>query len=272
MTTYTSAASQPATELINSARQLLATRRNNPSVQNWLTHLGLSSPEELLSPSRAADWNAVLSLLLAEHRAKNSLATATLLAGQARTIANISRWADGSSVQERFNTTVEAFLSHALTRAPLSHPYLGEQLYWITLRAVSRNLYAREVDAAPLPMVLEDRRELDLEDKHELVCLDDYLTVDSILGWAQSQKVLTDADAQVLKLRFGHEKCVPVRQIAADLGVSENALESRLRRILGRLRNHVLSNMSAFEHACLSRSHQMPVSAAAASDREQIAA
>lgn len=272
MTTHTSAASQPATELINSTHRLLAARRNRASVQNWLTDLGLSSAEELLSPSPAADWNAVLGLLLSEHRANNTLATAALLAGQARTIANVSRWAAGDSVQERFNTTVEAFLSHALTRAPLSHPYLGEQLYWITLRAVSLNLHAREVDAAPLPVVLENTHELDLEDKHELVCLDDYLTVDSILGWAHSQRVLTDDDARVLMLRFGRERCAPVREIAADLGVSENALESRLRRILGRLRNHVLSNMSAFEHACLSNSHQMPVSVAAASDLEQFAA
>lgn len=264
MTTYTSAASQPATELINSAHRLLAARRNKASLQNWLADLGLSSAEELLSPSPAADWNAVLGFLLTEHRANNTLATAALLAGQARTIANVSRWAHGDNVQERFNTTVEAFLSHALTRVPLTHPYLGEQLYWITLRAVSTSLKAREVDTAPLT--------IDLEDSHDLFSLDNYLTVDSILGWAHSQEVLTDDDARVLMLRFGRERCAPVREIAADLGVSENALESRLRRILGRLRNHVLSNMSAFEHACLSNSHRAPISVAAASDREQVAA
>lgn len=264
MTKHTSAASLPATELITSAHHLLAARRNKAIVQNWLTQLGLHTPDELLSPSPAVDWNDVLSLLIAEHRAHNPLATAVLLAGQSRMIAKVSLWAHGDSVHECFNTTVEAFLSQALTRAPLSHRHLGEQLYWITLRSVRGSLKARRIDCAPLTV--------DLEDRHDLVALDDYLTADSILGWAHSQQVINDDDARVLVLRFAREQSAPVREIAAELGVNENALESRLRRLVGRLRNHILANMSAFEHACLSDSYRVPVCLAVTSNREQFAA
>lgn len=139
-------------------------------------------------------------------------------------------------------STVDAFLSRALTRAKLGHKYLDAQLYWVTLRTVCNQ------DEAPVESYeLRD----DTAGPDVYVDVDEALTAAIVLDWAQTKGLLNDDDRRALDVRFGGKTVLPVREVAARLEVSENGLKSRLRRAMGRIRGGVAEDAEELTQVCV---------------------
>lgn len=265
MTTYASAAAQPAALLIAHTRQLLSSRTNRGTVNRWLHSLESDTVETLISPDSNSPTAPATRLLLAEHRSGTKLATAVLLARKARWIATLSQLAIGDTPEERFQNAVETFLSVAAKTVPLNHRFLDEQLYWITLRSLNLARHAHTAEPSALSLTI------DLADDSEIYMIDNYLTVSSILGWARAVDAISDRDLHVLTLRFGSDSTVSVRQIAAQIGDTEDSIESRLRRSMQRIRTAVQARGAEFERACAT-AVSMPAGISRKRSAEEVAA
>ncbi len=71
-----------------------------------------------------------------------------------------------------------------------------------------------------------------------------------MLDWSHRKGLITDDERAALDLRFGGERALPVRAVAAQLGLTENALESRLRRATARISSAVRVDRDELERAC----------------------
>ncbi|MGV0743887.1 sigma factor-like helix-turn-helix DNA-binding protein [Mycolicibacterium sp. XJ870] len=233
---------QPAAHLAEHVRLLTASRTHRGTVSGWLTRLGLSDAGQLLD-ALAGPTPTSTSLLITEHHQGCPLAAKVLLGAKSRMLAAVSRHASGEDPQDRFHTTVAAFLDHALIRADVNSEHLDAQLYWITLRTVSR----KRSNVARAEMELHTC----IAGPDVVANADTYITVYSLLEWAHNARVINDVDRRAFMLRFCGERPMPVRQVAAMLGVSEDSLESRLRRALHRLRKAVVERRDDMESACM---------------------
>ena len=237
---------QPAAHLISHARQLLATRTHHATVHDWVATLGINSAEALIDTHAAQHRSGPITrLLIAEHRNRNHLATTLLLARCARWIAKVSRYAQGDSIDERFNTTIDAFLTTAAHKAPLNHPYLSQQLYWITLRTVTNAKRSHTHTAAALSVTIDIPANLNNE-----YGIEHYLTADALLTWAATQKIITDTERDILALRYTGDETMTVRDIASAINATEHAIESKIRRTLARIRKAIHNTPTDFEQFC----------------------
>lgn len=234
---------QPAARLAHHVNLLLGLRAHSDTVSHWLTRLRISDCDRLLS-ELAGSNPASTSLLITEHRRGCQLAATVLLGAKCRMLAAVSRHASGENAQDRFHTTIAAFMDHALVRADVTSEHLDAQLYWITLRTVSRQ---RNI-AGDIELQLHSG----VAGPDVVADADTYITVYSLLEWAHETGVINDIDRRAFMLRFCGERPMPVRQVAAMLGVSEDSLESRLRRALNRLRKAVVERRDDMESACMS--------------------
>ncbi|MHC9295418.1 sigma factor-like helix-turn-helix DNA-binding protein [Mycobacterium sp. LTG2003] len=254
MTPHTGpAVCQPAARLAHHVNVLIASRAHSGTVSRWLTRLRIADRDQLLS-ELAGSNPASTSLLITEHRRGCQLAGKVLLGAKCRMLAAVSRHAPGENAQDRFHTTVAAFMDHALVRADVTSEHLDAQLYWITLRTVSR----QRTPVGDIEMELH----AGLAGPDVVADADTYITVYSLLEWAHGTGVINDVDRRAFMLRFCGERPMPVRQVAAMLGVSEDSLESRLRRALDRLRKAVVERRDDMESACMAHywaSQNMPL-------------
>jgi hypothetical protein len=166
-----------------------------------------------------------------------------VLAGaKARILSAIARHAPGDSVEERLQVTLEAFLTRALPRVKPGHPYVDQQLYFITLRTVTKRH-----DKRPAKVDLS----FDVPGADVAADIDGYLTGGVLLQWGVAKGYLSESDRQALAVRYGGPKALPVREVAAQLGVHENKLESQLRRAVARLREGVAAQRDELDRACV---------------------
>lgn len=214
---------------------------NRALVQRWLGTLGHLSVSELLAAVAAQD-SAATAFLLTEHHRGAQLATTLLLGAKVSMLLSVASHAPGDTRDERFQTTLEAFLGHALVRVDVTHTYVDQQLYWITLRTVTN---AKRTHRDDLTLTREEAAE------DVAVNIESYLSRDAILQWAHSRGILNEADVETLMLRYGGEDSRPVRDLAAQLGITEDALESRLRRVKARLRRAVHAHRDDLNRACV---------------------
>jgi DNA-directed RNA polymerase specialized sigma24 family protein len=233
--------SGPARQMAEHARQTARLRSHQPTLTEWLSALQLDTIDALFD-AVCGDNMAATSLLVSEHQDGNKLATAVLMGAKAPMLAAVSRHAPGDTYDERFQVTVDAFLSRALTRAKLGHKYLDAQLYWVTLRTVC-NQHEAPVESYELR---DDTAGPDV-----YVDVDEALTAAIVLDWAQNKGLLNDDDRRALDVRFGGKTVLPVREVAARLDVSENGLESRLRRAMGRIRGGVADDAEELTQVCV---------------------
>ena len=245
MSTYTTdKLSGPARLLQEHARHTAALRSHRDTTAAWLTALQLGSLDELFDAVGSDNTDAT-SLLISEHRKGTSLATTVLLGAKARMLAAVCRHAPGDAYEERFQATVDAFLVRALVRAKVNHPHLNAQLYWVTLRTVY-NQHQQPTEFAVEPEEMRDVAGADV-----VLDLDECLTASIVLDWAQSKGMLSDQDRQALDVRFGGSAVLPVREVAHRLEVSEDGLETRLRRAMRRIRDGVAGDDGQLSQACL---------------------
>jgi DNA-directed RNA polymerase specialized sigma24 family protein len=245
MSTYTTdKLSGPARLLVAHARQTMALKSHRETIAAWLTKLNLGAVEELFAAA-GSDGTAATSLLITEHRNGSSVATTILLAAKARMLAAVCRHAPGDDYSERFQITVDAFLSVAVARAKINHPHLNAQLYWVTLRSVHNQ------HQAPAEVAVEPEEMRDVAGPDVVVDLDEHLTASIVLDWAQSKGLLNDQDRQALDVRFGGSTVLPVREVAHRLDLSEDGLETRLRRAIRRIRDGVSTDEGHLSQACL---------------------
>lgn len=242
MTTQPLALPRPAAALREHALRTAGLRSHRAHVTDWLRAVDVASIEQLFDALGGRDTTST-ALLLAEHRRGVGLAATVLLGAKAVMLSSVARHAPGDSPEERFQVTVDAFLSRALPTVKPTHKHADAQLYWITLRTVTK------LHEAPLCSAEPSFEDVAGEDVHAEV--DTYLTADVLLDWALARNVLAEQDHRALKIRFGGEAALPVREVAAVLGVTENKLESRLRRALTRLREAVESDRDDLDRACV---------------------
>ena len=245
MSTYTTdKLSGPARLLEAHARQTAALKSHRGTIAAWLLTLQLDSIDELFDAVGSDNTDAT-SLLVTEHRRGTSLATAVLLGAKARMLAAVCRHAPGEVYEERFQVTVDAFLSRAVARAKVNHPHLNAQLYWVTLRTVHNQ------HQAPTEIAVEPEEMRDVAGADVVLDLDEFLTASIVLDWAQSKGMLSAQDRQALDVRFGGTAVLPVREVAHRLEVSEDGLETRLRRAMRRIRDGVAADDGQLSQACL---------------------
>lgn len=246
MSTYTTdRLSGPARLLVTHARHTAALKTHRDTLSGWLLTLNLDTVDELLDAA-GSDNTAATSLLVTEHQQGTSLATVMLLGAKARMLAAVSRHAPGEDYSERFQITVDAFLSRAVARAKVNHPHLNAQLYWVTLRTV-HSLHQQPKEVAVEPEAL-----LSMAPGVDVALdLDEYLTASIVLDWAQSKGLLNAQDRQALDVRFGGPAVLPVREVAQRLEVSEDGLETRLRRAIRRIRDGVSADDGHLSRVCV---------------------
>lgn len=245
MSTYTTdKLSGPARLLVTHARQTAALKSHRDTLSGWLRILNLDSVDELFQAA-GSDNTAATSLLVTEHQRGASLATAVLLGAKARMLAAVCRHAPGEDYTERFQVTVDAFLSHAVARAKINHPHLNAQLYWVTLRTVHNQ------HQAPKEVAVEPEQMREVAGADVALDLDEYLTASIVLDWAQSKGLLNAQDRQALDVRFGGPAVLPVREVALRMQVSEDGLETRLRRAIRRIRDGVSADNGHLSQVCV---------------------
>lgn len=211
----------------------------------WLHELDLGSVDELLDALGGRHREST-TLLLQDYRRGAPFAVTVLVAAKTVMLSSIARQAPGDTLEERFQVTLDAFLSCALPRVHPDHRFADEQLYWVTLRTVTRPRNAPWVDPD---------FDLDSVAGGDVVAdMDEHLTADAILDWAMRTGLITDLDRQALLLRFGGPSVVPVREVAAHLGVGERRLETRLRRAIAGIKAAVVSQRVALERSCVAAS------------------
>ena len=246
MTENLTAHAQPAEHLISHARQLLNGPTHRATLQRWIHTLKIDTTEALIDTHAAQhDSGDITRLLITHHRNGNHLATTLLLARCARWMAKVSRYADGDSIGERFNTSIDAFLTTAAFKAPLSHQYLNQQLYWITLRTVTnaKRSHTNTGSALPLTMDIPEKSTNEYDIEH-------YLTAESLLAWADTRNIITATERDILALRYTGSETRTVRDIASALNATEHAVESKIRRTLSRIRKAIHDAPSDFELFC----------------------
>lgn len=219
-------------------------RSNRSRIAQWLTQLDLPDVPALLEAVKGDD-TAPTALLVAEHQDGCSLATTLLLGAKARMLWAVARSAPGDP-DDRTQIALEAFLSRALVRVNPAHPYIDQQLYWITLRAVcdtgavyplDQSCWGFDPDAVAGGDVAADS--------------DSYITARVLLDWAADCGVLTENDRTALELRFTGATTMPVREVARRLGMPEDRLETRLRRSISRLRAAAAEHGDDLYRACV---------------------
>jgi hypothetical protein len=242
MTTQPRSLPRPAAALQAHALRCAGLRSHRAQVSAWLRAAKVSTVEQLFDALGGRNTDSTAALL-ADHRRGVALASTVLLGAKAVMLSSVARHAPGDSADERFQATVDAFLSHALPAVNPTHEYADAQLYWVTLRTVTKR------HAAPLCAAEPSFEDVAGEDAS--VEVDSYLTADALLDWALVRGVIVEADHQALMLRFGGERTLPVREVAAIVGVAENKLESRLRRAMNRLRDAVAADRDGLDRACI---------------------
>lgn len=234
-----------AAALHEHAKSSARLRSNRPHFAAWLRALNFSTAEQLFDAVAGRDPQAT-ALLLSEYRRGVPLASTVLIGAKVVMLTAVARHAPGDCLDDRFQATLEAFLSHALPRVQPNHKYADAQLYWITLRTVTRQHRDRVTDI-PAPNETFDNSVGD----DVTVDIDSYMTGGFLLDWALAVGVLSEFEHRALGLRFGGETAQPVREVAARIGVSEDSLESRLRRATARLRVAASENRHGLERACV---------------------
>lgn len=219
-------------------------RSNRPRVQDWLTQLALPDTAALFEAING-DNTAATALLVAEHQRGCSLATAILIGAKARMLAAVERCAPGDP-DERTQIVLEAFLSRALARVNPAHPYIDQQLYWITLRAVSNTKAQHPLDESRWAAGFDPTA---VAGDDVAADADSYLTARVLLDWAAERGWLSEMDRTALELRFTGATAMPVREVARRLGVTEDRLETRLRRAIKRLRTAAAEHGDDLYHA-----------------------
>lgn len=249
MTVEPSNLPRPAAALREHALRTAALPSHRAQVSAWMRAANVTSVEQLFEAIGGRDADSTV-VLLADHRRGVALAATVLLGAKAVMLSSVARHAPGDSTDlqyavtdERFQATVDAFLSHALPAVNPNHKHADAQLYWITLRTVTKLHEAPVCDAEPS---FDDVAGADVHAE-----ADGFLTAPLLLDWALSRGVLSEQDHRALKIRFGGETSVPVREVAALLGVPENNMESRLRRATKRLRDAAIADREDLNRACV---------------------
>lgn len=242
MTTQPLSLPRPAAALRDHALHRAGMRGHRVQVSTWLRAAGVTTVEQLFDALGGRDTDSTAALL-ADHRRGVALASTVLLGAKAVMLSAVARHAPGDSIDERFQVTVDAFLSCALPKVKPSHKYADAQLYWITLRTVTK------LHEAPLWVSATEVDDVAGDD----VCADieSCLTGDVVLDWALQRGVITAQDHHALKIRFGGDSAVSVREVAATLGVTEDKLESQLRRATKRLRDAVIAHRDDLDRVCI---------------------
>jgi len=242
MTTPPLSLPRPAAALREHALLCAGLRSHRAQVSAWLRALDITSVEQLFDAIGGRDSDST-AVLLADYRRGVALASTVLLGAKAVMLSSVARHVPLPSSGERFQVTVDAFLSRALPAVVPSHKYADAQLYWITLRTVTK---LHEAPASDLEPAFDDMAGDD-------VCaeVDGYLTATVLLDWALARGVIAEHDHRALKIRFSGDAALPVREVAAVLGVSEDKLESRLRRAMTRLREAVKADRADLDRACI---------------------
>lgn len=242
MTTQPLSLPRPAAALRDYARRCAGMRSHRAQISAWLRSTHVSTVEQLFDALAGRDGESTAHLLV-DYRRGVPLASTVLLGAKAVMLASVARHAPGDTAEERFQVTVDAFLAHALPTVKPTHKYVDAQLYWVTLRTVTKLHQAPLCDAEPC---FDDVAGADVHADP-----DSYLTADAVLNWALERGFIVEDDHRALVLRYGGEKARPVREVAAIVGVSENMLESRLRRAMTRLRDAVVADRDDLYRACI---------------------
>lgn len=204
---------------------------NRARVRDWLAQLGLPDTAALLEAING-DNTAATALLVTEHQRGCSLATTILIGAKARMLAAVGRCAPGDP-DERIQVVLEAFLSRALARVNPAHPYVDQQLYWITLRTVSSTKALHPLDESHWEAGFDPNA---IAGADVAADSNSYLTARVLLDWAAERGLLSEMDRTALELRYTGATAMPVREVARRLGMPEDRLETRLRRAIRRLR------------------------------------
>lgn len=210
-------------------------RSNRARITQWLTELELPDVEALFDSIDGirADNTGATARLVADHQNGCALATTILLGAKARMLAAVARSAPGDP-KERTQVVLEAFLSRALVRVNPAHPYINQQLYWITLRSVTKTQAMRPLDQSGWEKGFDPNA---IAGDDVAVDPDSYITAHVLLAWATERGVITDMDRTALELRFTGATTMRVHEVARRLGMPEDRLETRLRRAIRRLRD-----------------------------------
>lgn len=242
MTTQPLSLPRPAAALRDHALRCAGMRSHRAQASAWLCATDTSTVEQLFDALAGKDAQST-SLLLTDYRRGVALASMVLLGAKTVMLASVARHAPGDTPEERFQVAVDAFLSRALPSVKPTHKYADAQLYWVTLRTVTKLHEAPLCSAEPS---FEDVAGADVR-----ADVDCYMTGEAVLNWALQRGVIVAEDHRALVLRFGGDKTRPVREVAAVMGVPENKLESRLRRAMARLRDAVADHAEDLYRACV---------------------
>ncbi len=189
----------------------------------------------------------VVKALVRAHQAGMFGADLVLLVSRIPVLVNVSRHchvAGGSGLsarlEEQMHATVAAFYE-VLGRADADDKYVVHNLYWRSLHKVTDR--RKKVVTVACGLMHLDGEDLFDRDRDNTVHNDLYRTeevgvVDALLSQLGG-RTLSTRDIAVLRAMYDREEPITVAEAAGEFGISEHAMESRVRRAVARLREAV---------------------------------
>lgn len=193
---------------------------------------------------RHRDAAAVTAALIALHRSGDQAATGVLVLSRLPMLRSVSRHAhvDSADYNDRnavqLQQTLTGFMT-VLAGVDIDDDHVVEALYFRTLHAVTDR--RRKLDVVSVG----DAREF-LATKSIDSDASGTVSVADLVAVANRRRpgAVSDRDAAVLMAMYDRAETITVAELAASLGLTESALESRLRRAVARLRGACTSEVA----------------------------
>lgn len=164
-------------------------------------------------------------------------------------------WANHAElIDVQAQQTMAAF--YAIVRKLADAEDIAKAIYWKTLKAVTRSgckctgvevlvdaqgrqLLTGDFDSHIGPRPHVRTRVDELPDPNQRHQSHDDVTMADVADWARSRSAREQADLEILEAKFRSDRVHTTRELADELGLNENTVETRIRRARARLRSAI---------------------------------
>ncbi len=208
----------------------LVERAEKSVTTEWLQSLGLPLSEhdarsllQRASSERNAVPDFVLYALARAHQDGDADAGTVAIALCIRSIRRVSNYSRETTPEAKFHDSLCAFME-SMARVNSVEKCISN-LHFRALEHITRGNRSTSVAAFTTD-------EIDTVDATSFAFddIDAYLTVEALLAFGVNTGVVSEGDAHALRIAHCGSKKVPVREVARQLSMAEDKLETRLRR------------------------------------------
>lgn len=216
--------------------------RHSSALQSWTEHhpefAAHDGPAVVAALSAGASARDLVACAVVQHQRGCPAATTALLLSRLPMLVSVSRHVhvDPADYDVRFEVQLQAALTafmSVISDVDHSSEHLVHSLYWECLHRVTDRRHRVEVATYADMSVFED---LVCDVVNTESCGD--VVADLLALYASANgRPISHRDEATLRAMYARPASATVAEVAAEIGVSEHAFESRLRRALGRLRD-----------------------------------